>query len=148
MKHIFIVLGMLFLVISCKTKTEELNQEDEAKISDEMLIRISEIRIHQAYLSEYISILKEEAEASVRLEPGVISIFPMFQKEDSTEFRILEIYRNQEAYEFHLKTPHFKKYKTTTLDMVESLKLIDMTVIDKETMSDIFLKLHSGESVQ
>ena len=32
--------------------------------------------------------------------------------------------------------------------MVESLKLIDMTVIDKETMSDIFLKLHSGESVQ
>lgn len=136
------------MVISCKTTTKDSYQGDEAASPDEMLIRISEIKIHQAYLSEYISILKEEAEASVRLEPGVISIFPMFQMEDSTEFRILEIYRNKEAYESHLKTPHFKKYKTTTLDMVESLKLTDMEAIDEETMPDIFLKLRSVVTVQ
>jgi quinol monooxygenase YgiN len=136
------MLGLLFLGISCKTGTEEASQVEKNSGSDEMLIRISEIQIHPNYLTEYISILKEEAEASVRLEPGVISIFPMFQKEDSTEFRILEIYRNREAYESHLKTPHFKKYKTTTLDMVESLKLTDMVAIDEETMLDIFSKLN------
>lgn len=142
------MLGLLFLWISCKTGTEEAKQVEKISGSDEMLIRISEIHIHQDYLTEYISILKEEAEASVRLEPGVISIFPMFQKEDSTEFRILEIYRNKEAYESHLKTPHFKKYKTTTLDMVKSLKLTDMVAIDEETMPDIFSKLNLEMAAQ
>src|SRR5215207_7408247 len=95
-----------------------------------MLVRISEIEIHANHLEEYKAILKEEAEASVRLEPGVISIFPMYKKEKPTEVRILEIYASREAYESHLKTPHFQKYKTTTLKMVKSLKLVDMEVMD------------------
>ncbi len=96
----------------------------------EMMVRISEIEIDASYLEEYKAILKEEAEASVRLEPGVISIFPMYQKENPTAVRILEIYASREAYEAHLKTPHFQKYKTTTLKMVKSLKLVDMDVMD------------------
>ena len=106
-----------------------------------MLVRISEIEIHANYLEEYKAILKEEAEASVRLEPGVISIFPMYQKESPTEVRILEIYASREAYESHLKTPHFQKYKTTTLKMVKSLKLVDMDVMDAKTMTEIFKKM-------
>jgi quinol monooxygenase YgiN len=65
----------------------------------------------------------------------------MFQKENPTEIRILEIYRNKEAYESHLQTPHFKHYKTTTLNMVKSLKLIDMIAIDEESMPAIFENL-------
>jgi 4-carboxymuconolactone decarboxylase len=92
------------------------------------------------YLEEYAALLKEEAEASVRLEPGVISIFPMFQKDNPTEIRILEIYASQEAYEAHLQTPHFKKYKTMTLEMVKSLKVIDMEPLDTQTMGEVFKK--------
>lgn len=106
-----------------------------------MLIRISEIKIDSNYLEQYNAILKEEARASVKLESGVIAIYPMYQKQDPTEVRILEIYKNREAYESHLKTPHFLKYKTTTLKMVSSLKLIDMEAIDAETMPSIFLKM-------
>ena len=106
-----------------------------------MIIRISEIGIDPNFLEEYTAILREESEASVRLEPGVISIYPMFQKENPTEIRILEIYASQQAYEDHLQTPHFKKYKTTTLKMVTSLKLTDMEPIDPETMPRIFKKL-------
>ena len=108
-----------------------------------MLVRISEIEIDADYLEEYKAILKEEAEASVRLEPGVISIFPMYQKENPTEVRILEIYASREAYESHLKTPHFQKYKTTTLKMVKSLKLVDMEAMDAGTMTRIFRKMNS-----
>jgi len=110
--------------------------------AEDMMIRISEIQVVPEHLGEYISILKEESEASVRLEPGVISIYPMFQKENITEVRILEIYANKKAYELHLQTPHFKHYKTSTLKMVKSLKLIDMNAIDKETMQLIFKKLY------
>ena len=105
------------------------------------MIRISEIQIDPNYLEEYISVLKEESAASVKLEPGVISIYPMFQKENPTEIRILEIYANKDAYESHLQTPHFKQYKNSTLKMVKSLKLVDMEAIDYETMNKIFKKL-------
>ena len=106
------------------------------------MIRMSEIEIDSNYLEAYKAILKEESRASVQLEPGVISIYPMYQKENPTQVRILEIYANREAYESHLKTPHFQKYKTTTLKMVKSLKLIDMEAIDEETMPAIFRKLN------
>jgi quinol monooxygenase YgiN len=106
-----------------------------------MLVRISEIRIDPARLDEYGAILKEEAEASVRLEPGVISIFPMYERENPTEVRILEIYASRAAYASHLQTPHFQKYKTTTLPMVRSLRLVDMEAMDAATMPTIFGKM-------
>ena len=107
----------------------------------EMMTRISEIEIEATYLDEYRAILKEEAAASVRLEPGVIAIFPMYQRENPTQVRILEVYANREAYESHLQTPHFQRYKATTLKMVKSLKLVDMGVMDAKTMTSIFRKI-------
>ena len=106
-----------------------------------MLVRISEIQVDAEYLQEYTAILREEAEASVRLEPGVVAIFPMYQKENRTAVRILEVYASRQAYEAHLKTPHFQRYKTTTLKMVKSLKLVDMEAMDAETMTRIFEKM-------
>jgi len=111
----------------------------------DMLVRISEIEIFPEHLDEYKAILKEESAASVKLEPGVIAIFPMFEKENPTQVRILEIYASREAYESHLKTPHFQRYKTTTLKMVKSLKLVDMEAIDAETMTGIFKKMKRGK---
>ena len=104
------------------------------------MARVSEIEIESRYLEEYKAILKEEAAASVRLEPGVIAILPMYQKEHPTQVRILELYANLAAYESHLQTSHFQRYKTATLRMVKSLNLVDMSVVDAETMSRMFRK--------
>jgi quinol monooxygenase YgiN len=136
-KAVILILLITLIGASCTEK----QQSEKAFKSNDMMIRIAEIGIDSIYLNEYITILKEESEASVRLEPGVILIYPMFQKENPTEIRILEIYENKEAYELHLQTPHFKHYKTTTLNMVKSLKLTEMEAIDEETMSKIFSKL-------
>ncbi|MBL0155151.1 MAG: antibiotic biosynthesis monooxygenase [Chitinophagaceae bacterium] len=106
-----------------------------------MMIRLSEIEVDSNYLKEYNAILQAESRASVQLEAGVISIYPMYQKENPTQIRILEIYANREAYEAHLKTPHFQEYKTTTLKMVKSLKLVDMESIDPQTMVELFRKM-------
>ncbi|WP_246343548.1 putative quinol monooxygenase [Adhaeribacter radiodurans] len=129
MKFSIIVLLMLLLNIRVSAQ------------KNDMIVRLSEIEINSNSLEEYNKILREEAEASVRLEPGVISIFPMYEKENPNQIRILEIYASKEAYESHLKTPHFQKYKTSTLNMVKSLKLIDMKAIDADTMKKIFSKL-------
>ena len=106
-----------------------------------MMVRLAEIEIDPQYLDEYKAILKEESRASVKLEPGVISIFPMYQRENPTQLRLLEIYADRQAYEQHLKTPHFQKYKTSTLKMVKSLKLIEMAALDAEAMPLLFRKL-------
>lgn len=105
------------------------------------MVRIAEIEIYPEYLTAYKTILQEEASASVKLEPGVLAIYPMYQKNDSTQVRILEIYKDQDAYQSHLKTPHFQKYKTTTVKMVKSLKLVDMNSIDPESMKLLFRKI-------
>ncbi|MCW0485005.1 putative quinol monooxygenase [Gaoshiqia sediminis] len=130
----------ILITFSCK---QQVQNENIVELNS-LIIRISEIEIEPNYLDEYISILKEESEASVRLESGVISIFPMFQKENPTEIRILEIYASKEAYKSHLQTPHFKHYKTSTLKMVKSLRLVDMDAIDAETMPEIFRKIKSN----
>ena len=106
-----------------------------------MMVRISEIEIFSEYLTEYHAILKEEAAASVNVEPGVICIFPMDTKEEPNQIRIIEIYANKVAYQSHLKTPHFQHYKTTTLPMVKTLKLVDMNSLDLATMTRVFEKL-------
>src|SRR5947209_8924203 len=101
---------MAMLLLNCIVSAQKNN----------MMIRISEIEIDSNYLEAYIKILKEESRASVKLEPGVISIYPMYQKENPTQVRILEIYASRQAYESHIKTPHFQEYKTTTLKMWRS----------------------------
>ncbi len=110
--------------------------------TNNMIVRISEIEIDSLYLQEYTNILQIEAKASVQKEPGVVAIFPMYQKANPTQIRILEIYSNKSAYENHIKSPHFLKYKAGTLKMVKSLKLVDMNSVDTETMKDIFRKLN------
>jgi quinol monooxygenase YgiN len=126
------LLILVLVLINCCTLSAQ--QKD-------MMVRIAEIDIVPAFLDEYKAILKEEAAASVKLEPGVISIFPMYQKENPTQVRILEIYANRAAYEQHLKTAHFQRYKTTTINMVKSLKLVDMDALDAATMPALFKKL-------
>lgn len=106
-----------------------------------MLVRISEIAIVPADLQAYQRILEEEAAASVRLEPGVLCIFPMFEKDDPTRVKILEIYASRAAYEAHIQSPQFQKYKTSTLKMVKSLRLVDMQAIDAKAMPLIFRKM-------
>lgn len=110
-------------------------------IDTDMIVRISEIEIVPEHLKAYNAILKEESSASVKLESGVISIFPMTIKEKPNHIRIVEIYKNQAAYKSHIASPHFQHYKTSTLKMVKDLKLIDMNLLDPGTMQEIFRKL-------
>ncbi|MBO4431855.1 MAG: antibiotic biosynthesis monooxygenase [Bacteroidaceae bacterium] len=103
-----------------------------------MLVRIAEIEIHPQYLEAYLNAATEIQQKSLAEEPGVLCLFPNQMKEDDTQFRILEIYASQEAYQHHIQTAHFQKYKQGTLHMVKSLKLQDLTPLDHESINKIF----------
>ena len=88
------------------------------------MVRLAKVVIDSSQLENYKVMLKEEIETSVRVEPGVLTLYAVFEKENPTHFTILEIYADTAAYKAHLLTPHFIKYKTGTKDMVKSLELV------------------------
>ena len=105
-----------------------------------MIVRLAEIEVYPEHLQEYLKFANEVDRLSVERDPGVVCLFPMQSAEDSTQIRILEIYASEEAYQSHIKTEHFLKYKQGTLHMVKSLKLPTMQPLDPETMRLIFSK--------
>ena len=106
-----------------------------------MICRLAEIEVYPEHLSEYLSYANEVDRLSVEREPGVVCLFPMQSAEDSTKICILEIYASEEAYQQHLKTDHFQRYKQGTLHMVKNLNLPTMKPLDPEAMKMIFKKL-------
>ena len=106
-----------------------------------MLVRIAEVEVYPEHLEAYLAAATEIQQKSLAEEPGVLCLFPTQMKEDSTHFRILEIYASQQAYQHHIQTAHFQKYKQGTLHMVKSLKLQDLTPLDRNTMNKIFKKI-------
>ena len=111
-----------------------------AQENEMMIVRLAEIEVYPQHLKEYLEFANEVDRLSVEQEPGVICLYPMQSAEDSTKIRILEIYASEEAYQQHLKTEHFQKYKQGTLHMVKDLKLPTMKPLDPETMKLIFRK--------
>lgn len=95
----------------------------------ENLVRLSRIEVDPACLADYNAMLKEEIDASLAKEPGVLALYAMAQKDAPHLITILEIYADRAAYESHIKSPHFLKYKRGTLEMVKNLELIDTNPI-------------------
>jgi len=95
------------------------------KPTEQRLVRIAELEIDADQLSAYTAALKEEISTSIRVEPGVLTLCAVAVKDQPTQIRIFETYADRAAYESHLQTPHFKKYKTETANMVKSLELLE-----------------------
>lgn len=95
----------------------------------DLVVRIAKLTIDSAQVEKYKEMLKEHAEIAVKAEPGVLNLYAVYEKANPTHVTVFEIYANQAAYLAHLQTPHFKKYKMGTKDMVKSLELIEVAPI-------------------
>ncbi|MDI7863469.1 antibiotic biosynthesis monooxygenase [Rhizobiaceae bacterium n13] len=94
-------------------------------MKSKLVVRMAELVIDPNQLEAYRAHLAEEIEASVALEEGVLSLNAVSIKDSPHRIRILEVYASKEAYEAHLQTPHFLKYKGETATMVKSITLVD-----------------------
>ena len=99
------------------------------------IVRLAEIEVYPDKLDEYLAFAKEVGTVSMSVEPGVIGLFSMQDKAAPCKVYILEVYADNEAYQAHLKTAHFKKYKEGTAQMVKSLKLIDTNPLVTATLN-------------
>ena len=92
-------------------------------------VQVAEIEIDPAQLEDYRAAVREQIETAVRVEPGVLVLYAVSEKDNPTHVRVFEIYKDTDAYRSHLESAHFKKYKATTDKMVKSLKLVQTTPI-------------------
>jgi len=75
-------------------------------------------QFHHYIKPEFVAAYKTAILENARLtlpEPGVLRFDVYQDQEDPTHFSLLEIYRDQDAREFHLETAHFLKFKDTVL---------------------------------
>ena len=93
------------------------------------MVRLAELEIDPTALAAYLELLREEIEVSVANEPGVVMLHAVQVRDAPHQVRLLEVYSSREAYEAHIQSPHFLKYKAGTADMVRSLRLIDVDPI-------------------
>lgn len=93
------------------------------------MVRLAKIKVDPAQVEKYNAALKEQMNAAIRLEAGVLTYYAVADKANPSSITILEIYADTAAYNMHVTTPHFKKYKETVKDMVKSLELVDVTMI-------------------
>ena len=93
------------------------------------MYRIAKIKVDANKLVEYKQALQEQMKAAIEIEPGVLSYTAVADKKDPTLITILEVYSNLEAYQSHILTSHFKKYKESVKDMVLSLELVDTELV-------------------
>ena len=100
------------------------------------MYRIAKIKVDANQLERYQVALKEQMNAAIQLEPGVLSYTVVADKKDANSITIFEVYASLEAYQSHIATPHFKKYKETVKDMVLSLELIDTELVARVQKAD------------
>ena len=101
------------------------------------IVRIAELEIDPNQVAAYKELLAEEVEASMRIEPGVLFLYALSIKGSPDQVRVIEGYADQAAYEAHLTTPHFLKYKTQTAGMVRSLRLLETEPISLQAKGPI-----------
>ena len=93
------------------------------------MFRIAKIKVDPVQLEKYKLALREQMNAAIQNEPGVLSYYAVADKKDPSSITIFEIYADTAAYNAHILTPHFRKYKETVKDMVKSLELVDVSLV-------------------
>ena len=89
------------------------------------IMRIFEFVIAPDQIAAFMEAGRQNLEASVRDEPGVISMYCVTDKTDPTKLYVVEVYRDQAAYEAHIKTPHFTRFVSEIQGKVVSRRVIE-----------------------
>ena len=132
LKMIMSIAASLLLFSACGGEQSQINTDmcEKEPMQEDGIVRLSKIQVNPAYLDEYMKYAVEVGTTSLLIEPGVLTMYAVADKENPCNITILETYSSQEAYKKHIASEHFQKYKQGTLHMVDSLVLDDVTPLN------------------
>ncbi|WP_323614486.1 putative quinol monooxygenase [Pseudomonas putida] len=109
--------------VACLTAAQALGEDMQT------VVRIAQLEIDPAKLQAYEAAVKKEMAESLRLEPGVLAIYSVAEKDQPNRLHFFEIYASDEAYRSHIASAHFQKYAAATQSMILSKRLIETTPV-------------------
>lgn len=114
-------------------------------MQDDGIVRLSKIEVLPEHIDEYVVFASEVGEISLQDEPGVLTMYAVVDKENPCLITILETYASKQAYESHIASDHFRKYKQATQHMIKSLELCDQTPLNPANRITNYIKKTSDE---
>ena len=75
-----------------------------------MIVLHVTIQVKPEHVSEFLEVVRYDAEQSEKVEPGCLRFDVIQDRDDANRFYLYEVYRDQAAFEAHRQTPHFKHY--------------------------------------
>lgn len=109
-----------------------LSGEAHAESSAQPVVRIAQLEIDPAHLESYQAAVKEEITTSLRVEPGVLTLYCVADRDRPNQLHFFEVYANPEAYRSHIASAHFQKYARLTQSMILSKRLIDTVPVQMD----------------
>lgn len=119
MKTAFFLMALTVVGLSC------LFTPCAAQAAEAGSVRIALLTIKPGQLEAFTAVVREEMRNSLRLEPGVIAIYAVADKNDPNKLIFFEMYVDEAAYQVHRETPHFIKYFEATKDMIAERVLME-----------------------
>ena len=114
---------LIFIAVLAFASTNSFAQDQTT------YMRMAKITVDSTKLDDYKTALKEQMQSALKLEKGVLAYAAVQDKDNPAKITILETYASVAAYQAHIQTAHFRKYKTTVEDMVKQLELIEVVPI-------------------
>ena len=75
-----------------------------------MVILHVTVQVKPEHVSEFLEVVRYDAEHSEKDEPGCLRFDVIQDRDDPNRFYFYEVYRDEAALEAHRQTPHFKRY--------------------------------------
>jgi quinol monooxygenase YgiN len=81
-----------------------------------MYVLVVTIDIKPGLKDKFVAEMLDDARGSVRDEPGCVRFDVIQNEKDSNRIYLYEVYKDRAAFEYHMTTPHFLKWKDAVQD--------------------------------
>jgi (4S)-4-hydroxy-5-phosphonooxypentane-2,3-dione isomerase len=81
-----------------------------------MYVIIAPIQIKPGFKDQFITAVTEDAQGSVRDEPGCLRFDVIQDANDVNRIWLYEVYKDEAAFQAHTQAPHFLKFRDTIQD--------------------------------
>lgn len=100
--------------------------------ADNFVMRLIKVEVKDADAEKFSHAVKKEMTTSMASEPGMEIMMSGTNIDNPNEWYFIEVYANDEAYDIHVKTPHYKEYIEETDGMVKSR---DVKILVRDTLA-------------
>ena len=87
-------------------------------MADRAFVILAEFRLKPGMRERFVEVARADGEASVRDEPGCRHFDVLLPEGEPDTVWLHEVYDSREAFEAHLKTPHFAAFDQGSRDLV------------------------------